>query len=552
MDLFKKKRRWDIEADVVVIGSGAAGLTAALVAHDAGSKVVVLEKSSTVGGATAVSGGVVWVPNNHHLKEVGVEDSREEALTYTKRLADGRSDDRLIETFIDTAPAMLKWIEEHTSLTFTALKRYPDYHPEFPGGKAGGRSLDPGLFDSNELGDWKKKLRKSPIFGMTAMSVTEATDWGVFSKPLNLPFKVLGERFQKGLVCYGGALVGKMLKALLDKGVTPVLETAAKELIVEEGRVVGLRAVQGEKEILVRAKKGVVLGSGGFEWDRKLRAQFLGGVLTHPNSPPCNEGDGLRMAMSVGADLANMTEAWWCPSVVIPGEEYDGRQLNRGDFATRSLPHTIIVNRRGQRFVNEAQNYNDLMKPFFNFDPDGYERANLPAYLIISHSYLEKYALQTVMPGRPAPEWLTKEDSLEALAKRIGVDGAGLAATVERFNGFVKSGIDQDFNRGKSVYDHFYGDPDNAPNPNLGALDKGPFYALEVFPGAIGTKGGARVTPDAQVLRSDGEPVAGLYAAGNVMAGVMGSGYPGAGSTIGAAMTFGYLAGKHVSRQKSV
>jgi succinate dehydrogenase/fumarate reductase flavoprotein subunit len=548
MDFFKKKRRWDLEVDVVVIGSGAAGLTAALAAHDGKAKVALLEKASTIGGATAVSGGVVWVPNNHHMSEVGIADSRDEALAYTKRLTDGRSSDALVETFIDTAPQMLKFVEDATSLRFTALAKYPDYHPEFPGGKPGGRSLDAGLFDSNELGDWKKKLRRSPIFGMTAMSVTEATEWGVFSKPLSLPFKLLGERYSKGLVCYGGALTGKLLKATLDRGIAPLLEHAARELVVEEGRVIGVRASRGGEDFFVRAKKGVVLASGGFEWNSELAKQFLGGPLTHPNSPPCNEGDGLKMAMSVGADLANMTEAWWCPSIDIPGEEYDGKQLHRGDFATRSLPHTIIVNRRGQRFVNEAQNYNDLMKPFFAFESHAYERSNLPAWIILDSSYLAKYALMTYMPGRPPPEWIPRADTLDALAEKIGVDARGLAATVARFNGFAREGKDPDFFRGDSLYDRFYGDPDQ-PNPNLGTIEKAPFFALEIHPGAIGTKGGARVNADAQVLAPNGAAIAGLYAAGNVMAGVTGAGYPGAGSTIGAAMTFGFLAGRHAARQ---
>jgi succinate dehydrogenase/fumarate reductase flavoprotein subunit len=381
------------------------------------------------------------------------------------------------------------------------------------------------------------------------MSVTEATEWGVFSKPLSLPFKLLGERYSKGLVCYGGALTGKLLKAVLDRGIQPMLETPAKELVEDDGRIAGVRATRAGADFLVRAKKGVVLASGGFEWNAKLAAQFLGGPLTHPNSPPCNEGDGLVMAMSVGADLGNMTEAWWCPSLVIPGEEYDDKQLNRGDFATRSLPHTIIVNRRGQRFVNEAQNYNDLMKPFFAFDSNVYERSNLPAYLVFDSRYLEKYALMTYMPGRPPPDWIPRADTLDALAQKLGVDARGLAATVTRFNGFAREGKDLDFTRGDSLYDRFYGDPDNGPNPNLGTIEKAPFFALEVHPGAIGTKGGARVDANAQVLGANGAAIAGLYAAGNVMAGVTGAGYPGAGSTIGAAMTFGFLAGRHAAKQ---
>jgi hypothetical protein len=481
------------------------------------------------------------------MSEVDIDDSRQEALAYVKRLSDGRSDPALIERYLDVAPKMLRFVEQATACEFKALARYPDYHPEFEGGRPGGRSLDPGLFDTNELGDWKKKLRRSPVFGMTAMTVTEATDWGVFSKPLALPFDLLGERYSKGLVCYGAALVGGLLKGLLDKGIEPLVEVTAKELVVDQGKVIGLRAEKNGEDFLIGAKKGVVLASGGFEWNKELGAQFLGGQLTHPNSPPANEGDGLKMAMSVGADLGNMTEAWWCPSVMVPGEEYDGVQLNRGDFAIRSLPHTIIVNRAGERFVNEAQNYNDLMKPFFDFDPVAYDRPNLPAWLIIESRFLEKYALLTVVPGMPVPEWLIAADTLADLAAEIGVDPAGLEATVERFNGFAREGKDPDFNRGDSLYDHFYGDPDNEPNPNLGVIEKGPFYALRVYPGAIGTKGGARVDSNAQVLGTDGAPIEGLYAAGNVMAGITGAGYPGAGSTIGTAMTFGYVAGTHAA-----
>jgi 3-oxosteroid 1-dehydrogenase len=443
---------------------------------------------------------------------------------------------------------MLKFIEETTPVKFTALPRYPDYHPEFAGAKPGGRSLDPGLFDTNTLGAWKDKLRKSPVFGMTAMSVTEATDWGVFAKPRALPFKLLGQRFSQGLVCYGGALVGGLLKGLLDKGIEPLLSTSAKELLVEDGRVVGLRAERDGKDFVISAKKGVILASGGFEWSKDLVTRFLGGQLTHPNSPPTNEGDGLKMAMALGADLGNMSEAWWCPSVDVPGEEYDGVQLHRGDFAIRSLPHSIIVNKRGARFVNEAHNYNDMMKPFFGFDPVAYERPNLPAWLILDQQFVERYALLTVIPGMPVPEWIRRAESLPALAALLGIDSAGLEQTVARFNGFARDGKDGDFGRGTSLYDHFYGDPDHQPNPNLGTIEKGPFYALEVHPGAIGTKGGARVDDKANVLHVRGATIAGLYAAGNVMAGITGPGYPGAGSTIGTAMTFGYIAGRAAAR----
>jgi len=546
---FKKSQKWDQEFDVVVVGSGGAGLTAAIVAHDAGASVAIIEKAKVVGGTTAVSGGVVWVPNNHHMPEVGIEDSRDDALEYMTRLADGRSDNSLVELFLDTAPQMIRYLEEKAGLEFSSLERYPDYHPEFAGGRPGGRSLDPGLFNTNELGEHKNKLRRSPVFGMTAMTVGEATEWGVFSNPAALPFKLLGERYQQGLVCYGGSLVGRMFKALIERNLMPMLSSAGKELIVEEGRVIGIVVEKDGELIRIGARHGVVLASGGFEWNKELNVQFLGGQLTHPNSPPGNDGDGLRMAMSVGADLANMSEAWWCPSVVIPDEQYDGVQLNRGDFATRSLPHSVIVNRKGHRFVNEAHNYNDMMKPFFNFDPVDYDRPNLPAWIVFDQAYMNKYALQTYVPGMPIPTWVTKADSLGELATKIEVDAQGLKDTIKRFNGFAVEGVDKDFRRGESLYDHFYGDPEHKPNPNLGEVSEAPFYALQVYPGAIGTKGGAKVNGRSQVLGVDGEPVEGLYAAGNVMAGITGPGYPGAGGTIGTAMTFGFIAGQDLGRK---
>jgi len=232
---------------------------------------------------------------------------------------------------------------------------------------------------------------------------------------------------------------------------------------------------------------------------------------------------------------------------VIPGEEYDGVALNRGDFSIRSLPHSVLVNRKGRRFVNEAHNYNDMVKPFFDFDPVAYDRPNLPCWLILDQQFVDKYALVTAMPGMPPPNWVEQADSLEAMSEKLGVDTEGLLQTIARFNGFAREGIDRDFRRGESVYDHFYGDPEHKPNPNLGTLEKAPFYALQVFPGAIGTKGGPRTDQDARVLRVGDEPIDGLYAAGNVAAGVTGPGYPGAGATIGMAMTWGFIAGKHAA-----
>jgi 3-oxosteroid 1-dehydrogenase len=533
-----------VATEVIVVGSGAAALCAAIAARDAGRRVTVLEKSAHIGGTTAVSGGVIWIPNNHDMAALGLSDSRDEAAGYIEYLAAGRSERALIHQFVETAPQMLGFLEARAGLQFSAIPEYPDYHPEFPGARAGGRSVEAGLFDTTLLGQWAPRLRRSPILGFTPMLAREAVAWDALARPAALPYATFAERSQKGIVAGGAALVGWLLKACIALGVELQLQAPARELVTKNGRVVGVLTQSGQE---FAASQGVVLASGGFEWSPDLKARFLAGPLTHPNSPPFNTGDGLTMGMALGADLANMSEVWGCPSLVVPGEESDGAPLSRADFSIRSLPHSIIVNRRGQRFVNEAHNYNDVAKAFLAFDAVAYEHSNLPCWLILDQSYCDKYALLTSMPGRPAPKWVERADTLPALADNLGIVAAGLVATVHRFNAHAKVGSDPDFQRGKSVYDHFHGDRAHTPNPNLGSIERPPFYALRVHPGALGTKGGLRTNAQAQVMHVRGEVIPGLYAAGNVMAGVTGAGYPGAGATIGPAMTWGTIAGTHVA-----
>lgn len=541
---------WDREADVVVMGTGAGGLLAALTAHHRGASVIVLEKSSAVGGTTAVSGGVIWIPGNHHMVEVGCSDDRAEALGYIERIADGKGDLAMIERYVDVGPEMVRWVEANSAVTFTSIPTYPDYHPELPGGRTGGRSLDNGLFDTNLLGEWKPKLRKNPTTGKVPIAIPEAMEWGVFWNPFGIPYKVVSERAKNGIVHGGAGLCGKLLRALLDRGVEPLMETPGEDLVVDAtGAVIGIVARGAEGPIRIRAKKGVILASGGFEWDAQLCRDFLAPELRHPVSPPHNTGDALRMTMKLGVELGAMNECWWTPAVDIPGELYDGTQLHRCEFSVRCLPHSIIVNARGKRFTNEAGNYNDMTKPFFDHESVRYERANLPAFLVVDQQYLDKYILVSAMNGRPIPDYITQADTLEELAAKVGIDAEGLGATVERFNGFAATGVDADFGRGWSAFDRFYGDPRSTPNPNLGTIAKAPFYALPIHPGAMGTKGGPRTTPDGQVRRVGGAPIPGLYAVGNAAASPAGHGYPGAGITIGAAMVFGWLAAQHATER---
>ncbi len=530
--------RWDLEVDVVVAGSGGAGLTAAILAHDRGARVAVLERSDKIGGTTAVSGGGLWIPLNDHLSEVGVEDSREAALAYCRRLAAGRASDELIETFVDTGHEMARYLERHTPLRLHA-SQMPDYRSEEAGAKPRGRTLQPDFFARAELGEWADLLRPTPLM---FVPLTMEEQMGSLSKPKELPVKEIVERMQQGLLGSGNALVARLLKGCVDRGITFVLETRARELAREGGRVAGLRCERGGGDWFARAQGGVVLACGGFEWNDELRAKFLPGPLTGHCSPPHNEGDGLLMALEAGADIANMSEAWAYPGAVVPGEEHEGRPVSRWIVGERTLPHSIMVNRHGRRFVNEGVNYNDLSKALFHFDPHAYEFVNVPCWLIVDSQYRAKYPIMTVMPGDPDPDWLPKDASLAGLAARLGVDAPGLEATVQRWNALARAGRDDDFHRGESGYERWIGDAD-APHPNLGTLEQPPFYALRIEAHSAGTKGGPRTNARGQVLNVRGQVIEGLYAAGNTMAGVSGPGYYGGGGTIGLAMTWGYLCG---------
>jgi succinate dehydrogenase/fumarate reductase flavoprotein subunit len=350
------------------------------------------------------------------------------------------------------------------------------------------------------------------------------------------------ERMEQGLVGYGSALIGRLLKACLSRRITLLLETRARELAVEHGRVVGLRAEQNSKDYFAKAEGGVVLASGGFEWSDQLQAQFLPGPVARPNSPPFNEGDALIMAGAVGAALGNMSEAWGSPAAAIPGEEYEGRQLSRLVVPERVCPHTILVNRRGARFVNEGASYNELGKVFNDFDPSANEYRNQPCWAVFDRQYRQRYPVLTALPGDPDPEWLARGETLEGLAATVGIDPDGLLATTDRWNAFVLTGKDPEFERHRSPVDF------NARHPSMGSIEQAPFYALPVYQGILGTKGGPRTNTRGQVLDVRGEVIPGLYAAGNAMAGVSGPGYGGGGGSIGLAMTWGYICGIEAAR----
>ncbi len=546
---FGKSQRWNSEADLVVIGSGAAGMTAALRAHDAGAKVVIIESTALVGGTTAVSGGGIWVPLNTRMSERGFTDDRADALQYCRTLSAGRAADDLIETFVDQASPMLDYLEAHTPLRFKCMTA-PDYHPEVLGARKGGRSVEAQPFEAGTLGDWRKRLRPASALAFPTTLQEAFDDFQAFYRPWNIPQDVVAERMNKGQVTLGQALAAGLLRAVLDRKIPILLEHPAQSLVVEDGRVQGVRVQHMGAQLAIRGKRGVLLASGGFEWNEDLRQKFIGGPKVSPNSPPSTQGDGLLMAMEVGADLANMNELWHYPSISIPGETYESKPLMRAIKAERSGPHIIWVNARGRRFVNEAANYNSMGRMFFTMRTDGPAMENLPAWAVFDAQFRKRYVVGTTMPEDPDPAYLLRSDTLEGLAAQAGIDPVGLAQTVARWNAFVAEGKDADFGKGDSAFDRYQGDR-QAAHPNLGSIVQAPFYALALHPGALGTKGGPRTDKHARVLNVRGQPIAGLYAAGNVAASMCGPSYYGVGSTLGPAMTWGFIAGAHAASART-
>jgi succinate dehydrogenase/fumarate reductase flavoprotein subunit len=528
--------------DVVVLGSGAAGLVVAARAAEAGLRVGLFEKGEALGGTTALSGGIVWVPDNPYMHAAGVGDSREEALAYLESLSFGMIDPAFAEAFVDTGVEALRWLET-TPVSLELLPGYPDYHPERPGGKpGGGRSLHSGLFDYRQLGEWAAKVIPSR---MPWISLIESPLGGGDGR---IPPEVLEQRRRDDIRGSGQALVGGLLKSCLDHGVALHLSTPAHSLLVEDGRVAGVRFDSPDGQVSVRAAAGVVIATGGFEWDTRLVTSFLRGPMTDPAGVPTNTGDGLRMAMQAGASIANMREAWWVPVVRIPGDEAFGRQRSHLILRERTLPRSIMVNKRGRRFTNEAANYNALGGAFHQFDAGEFDYVNLPCWLVFDQEYIDRYGFASSPPGT-VPPYLTSSETLDGLAREIGVAPEGLVASVERWNEHARQGRDPDFGRGDSAYDSWSGDTSQSGRlATIGPIDAGPYYAIEMHSGTLGTKGGPRTTIDGEVLDHFDQPIPGLYAAGNAMAAPTGMVYGGAGGTLGPIIVFAYRTGTHLAR----
>lgn len=525
------------ECDVLVIGSGAAGMVAAITASANGASVVVAERAPTVGGTSAVSGGISWIPA--HDRDPDIPLPVDDALAYLGSLSNGTQDPALIETFVRTGATMIDFVEAETPLKYEIAKGFPDYKSEHPGARpAGGRSLSPIPYSYGELDEWSGRITAFPkdFSNVGFDAETRAR--------LNADVDGVDE-----VAVAGQALIARLLRGLLDRGIEPRTEWRARHLIVEDGAVVGavFDTPDGGRE--VRARKGVVLAAGGFEWDPELVTAFLRGPMRGPVSPPFNTGDALKMAMELGAALGSMREAWWVPVIQIPGDTIEGQVRSRSVRLERTRPRSIMVNRHGKRFVNEASDYNSMGGAFHQIDVTHYEYGNNPSWIIFDQTHLDKYGFLGVEPGGAALDWFNGSPDLASLAEAIGVDAEGLQRTVADWNENVARGVDPEFQRGESAYDSYWGDPSAADRAGrtLGPLDAAPYYAVPVQAGAMGTKGGPKTDANGQVVHIDGHLIPGLYAAGNAMASVMGMAYGGAGGTLGPGMVFGFRAGHHAA-----
>jgi 3-oxosteroid 1-dehydrogenase len=540
--------RADRSADFIVAGSGAAGLTGALVAALGGARTIVLEKSALVGGTTAMSGGGAWIPCNPHMEEVGVSDSREEALTYLRACSGEQGDDDHLAALVDHGADMVRLLESEAGLKFQAWPATGgtiDYRPWLPGAKHGGRNLECMGVSMAELGPWADRLRKEPrLRSPTNLLEYYAKHMHLMAPVADLPRRSADDA-HVDTYWRGTALAAQLLRACLERGVDILLETPAAELLTEEGRVVGVKALgPGGETILARAPH-VLMATGGYTNNEELKRLWLRRPLEQTCDIPSNQGDGHLMGAAVGAQLAGLGDAWWNPFIPL-GE--DGGVVNlAGTREDRILPHTLMVNGQGRRFMNEAVNYYDAGEAFG--DKTGASPRNFPAWFIFDQQGVERYALLAwKIPQGERPRYLHAGESLAQLAGSIGVDPKSLAATIKRFNDFARSGVDEDFGRGGNLWDQAWGDPENKPNPSLGAVEKPPFYALPVYAGAIATRGGLRVDGEGRVLSAlKGKPIPGLYAAGNCSNASAAGTYCGPGASLGPAMTFAYLVGRRVA-----
>jgi 3-oxosteroid 1-dehydrogenase len=540
------------EFDLVIVGSGAAGLTAALTAALRGLSAVVIEKTEYFGGSTARSGGGVWIPGNAVLRRAGITDTPAAASAYLAHVAGEETPASLRAAFLDHGPAMLDLVLANTPLRFAWVPDYSDYYPEAPGGRAGGRSIEPVPIDGRILGPELARLRPPYLPAPAGITVTQANyRWMSLGtshpRAIWTTARVTGRMIvtkirKRRLLSMGQALITGLRAGLATVDVPVWLSTTMTALQIEDGNVTGVTVTRPDGEpVVLRARKGVLLASGGFEQNAEMRAKYQRAPIgtDWTVGSPGNTGEGIQLGEAAGGVLELMDDAWWGPSLPLTGGPVFC-------LAERSLPGCLFVNGAGERFVNEAAPYVDAVHAMYEKHTE--DNPHIPCWMITDQRYRNRYVFTGMPPRKPLPRrWyksgaVFRADSLADLAGQIGVPADALAKTVQKFNDFARAGRDEDFGRGDSAYDRYYGDPNCKPNPNLAPLAQPPYYAIKIVPGDLGTKGGLRTDERARVLRADGSVIAGLYAAGNTSALVMGRSYAGPGATIGPAMTFGYLA----------
>jgi 3-oxosteroid 1-dehydrogenase len=553
--------------DLVVVGSGAGSVCAALVAKSLGRSCIILEKQAVLGGSTAISGGVLWTPCNPLMAEAGIPDSYERARRYFDAVVSyegpGTSPARR-EAFLKAGPPMIEFLRAR-GMQFFRPEGWSDYYDDRPGGEKRSRCLMAPLYDARALGPWARLLARSPVGAGMPVHSHELSElylvrrtWRGKWMALRLAGRMLRSRLTGAdLVSNGAAIQGRLLEIALREGIPIVPEAPVRDLVLEGDRVVGVRVGAADGERVVRARDGVLLNVGGFSRNSALRERF-GPAPTAAQWTAANPGDTgelLEAAMRLGAAIDDMDAFWWVPtSQHLDGSWPEGTTLPDGTLAPwmhhldLSLPHSIVVDRSGERYANESASYMEVGERMHERNRS--HGSAIPSFAIFDGLHRKRYPWGTALPGVTPAEWLAsgymkKADSLAALAAECGIDAEGLAKTVERWNGFCRSGVDADFARGGRCFDRAHGDPTVRPNPNLGPISTPPYFAVAMVPSDVGTAGGLVTDAWARVLRGDGSPIAGLYATGNTTASVMGRSYPGAGASIAASFTFAWIAAYH-------
>lgn len=562
---------WDYSVDVLVVGSGLGAMTSALCCYEMGAKdVLVIEKADKYGGTSAVSGGGVWVPNNRYAVAAGADDSYEDAKTYLKGTIPAEDvPEEMIDSYLVNAPKMIDFMHDRTQMRYVTLEHYPDYYTDRPGGKPGHRSMEPEAIDAALLGAEFDNLTLSHhmmrLFGFIHFTQVEAqmltartkgwfglTMKMVLSWLLDIPW-MMKSRIARRL-CTGCAGIARLRLSMMDRDMPLWLNSPMEELITDDnGKVVGAVVDKHGTKVRVQARKGVVLGSGGFEHNQELREKYLPKPTNKEWSAGVrsNTGDGLIEGLKLNAATRLMDGAWWCTTIVTPGEPSP-----RLSIMEKSLPGSVMVNLNGKRIANESMNYMGYQKQLFSVH-DEVSNSCSPMYHIFDGRFRSSYIAGPLMTKDVKPDWtipkswydqkfVGKADTIRGLAEQIGINADNLEETVGNMNEFAKTGKDTEFQRGDVEYDRYYGDPTVKPNPCLAALDEAPFYAMKVDAGDFGTQGGLVTSTDAQVMTESGEPIEGLYAIGNCSAAILPT-YPGPGSTLGPAMTMGYQAAKHIT-----